>query len=275
MRSDVEIPLLQISVYAGINGRRDEWLYISGQDNLLSWGRGLRPHHCHRGHGHLRGHRTQPLLSLDAGANAKEQKAGGRCQNHERNQPTPSRVEPFPWGWRWMRHRRIKLILDFGFRHTYLPSSPRSRFSSTGLVFRIQPCNTLKNVGTKNRVETVAKSSPPMTARPSGAFCSPPSPSPSAIGTMPMIMASAVINTGRKRVNPASSAAPRESIPSAIFSVAKLTTRMLFEVATPMHMMAPISAGTLRVVCVINNIQAIPASAAGNAEIMMKGSSQD
>ena len=37
-----------------------------------------------------------------------------------------------------------------------------------------------------------------MTARPSGAFCSPPSPSPSAIGTMPMIMASAVISTGRK-----------------------------------------------------------------------------
>ena len=43
-----------------------------------------------------------------------------------------------------------------------------------------------------------------MTARPSGAFCSPPSPSPSAIGIMPMIMASAVISTGRKRVKPAS-----------------------------------------------------------------------
>ena len=42
-----------------------------------------------------------------------------------------------------------------------------------------------------------------MTARPSGAFCSPPSPSPSAIGTMPMIMARAVISTGRKRVKPA------------------------------------------------------------------------
>ena len=33
----------------------------------------------------------------------------------------------------------------------------------------------------------------PITARPSGAFCSPPSPRPSAIGVMPMIMASAVM----------------------------------------------------------------------------------
>ena len=46
-----------------------------------------------------------------------------------------------------------------------------------------------------------------MTARPSGAFCSPPSPRPSAIGGMPMIIASAVISTGRKRTKPASSAA--------------------------------------------------------------------
>ena len=56
-------------------------------------------------------------------------------------------------------------------------------------------------------VATVASSRPPITARPSGAFCSPPSPRPSAIGTMPMIIASAVISTGRKRVKPASIAA--------------------------------------------------------------------
>ena len=53
----------------------------------------------------------------------------------------------------------------------------------------------------------VAQSRPPITARPRGAFCSPPSPRPSAIGTMPMIMASAVIMTGRNRVFPASMAA--------------------------------------------------------------------
>ncbi len=95
------------------------------------------------------------------------------------------------------------------------------------------------------------------------------------MGTMPMIMARAVIRTGRKRVKPASSAALMESLPSCIFSVAKLTTRILLEVATPMHMMAPMSAGTLRVVCVKNKNHAMPASAAGSAEIMMKGSSQD
>jgi hypothetical protein len=47
----------------------------------------------------------------------------------------------------------------------------------------------------------------PITARPSGAFCSAPSPRPRAMGIMPMIMASAVISTGRIRVEPASSAA--------------------------------------------------------------------
>ncbi len=65
----------------------------------------------------------------------------------------------------------------------------------------------LNTVGTKNKVAMVAQINPPITARPSGAFCSPPSPSPMAMGTMPMIMASAVISTGRKRVKPASSAA--------------------------------------------------------------------
>ncbi len=124
-------------------------------------------------------------------------------------------------------------------------------------------------------METVAKISPPITARPRGAFCSPPSPNPRAIGTMPMIIARAVISTGRNRVKPASNAALTESLPSIIFSVAKLTTKMLFAVATPMHMMAPMSAGTLRVVWVMNKNQAIPARAAGSAEIMMKGSSQD
>ena len=69
------------------------------------------------------------------------------------------------------------------------------------------PCRRAKTAGTKTSVATVAKSRPPMTARPSGAFCSPPSPSPSAMGIMPMIMARAVMMTGRKRVAPASTAA--------------------------------------------------------------------
>ncbi len=50
---------------------------------------------------------------------------------------------------------------------------------------------------------------------------------------------------------------------------------MLFAVATPMHMIAPVSAGTLSGVCTRKSIQTIPAIAAGSAEMMMRGSSQD
>ena len=50
---------------------------------------------------------------------------------------------------------------------------------------------------------------------------------------------------------------------------------MLLAVATPMHMIAPISAGTLSVVCVRNRNSTMPASAAGSAVMMMNGSSQD
>ncbi len=46
-----------------------------------------------------------------------------------------------------------------------------------------------------------------MTARPSGAFCSEPEPSESAIGSIPRIIASAVMMIGRKRMRPASIAA--------------------------------------------------------------------
>ena len=56
---------------------------------------------------------------------------------------------------------------------------------------------------------------------------------------------------------------------------AKLTMRMLFAVATPIHMMAPVSAGTLSVVPVISSIHAMPAMAAGSAVMMTNGSSQD
>ena len=114
-----------------------------------------------------------------------------------------------------------------------------------------------------------------MTARPSGAFCSPPSPMPSAIGAMPMIMASAVMMTGRKRTNPASSAAAVASPSSVSRSRAKEITSTEFAVATPMHMMAPVSAGTESVVSVANSIHTIPARAAGRAVMMTNGSLHD
>src|SRR5229473_2283398 len=64
-------------------------------------------------------------------------------------------------------------------------------------AFLRRPCSRLKTDGTKMSVAIVAQKRPPMTARPSGAFCSPPSPEPRAMGIIPMIIASAVISTGR------------------------------------------------------------------------------
>ena len=55
------------------------------------------------------------------------------------------------------------------------------------------------------------------------------------------------------------------------FSRAKLITSTLLAVATPMHMIAPVSAGTDSVVCVANSIQMMPASAAGSAVMMTNG----
>ena len=50
---------------------------------------------------------------------------------------------------------------------------------------------------------------------------------------------------------------------------------MLLAVATPMHMIAPVKAGTESVVWVMNSIQTMPASAVGKALTITKGSSQD
>jgi hypothetical protein len=50
---------------------------------------------------------------------------------------------------------------------------------------------------------------------------------------------------------------------------------MLLAVATPMHMIAPVRAGTDRVVKVRNSIQTMPARAAGSAMMITKGSIQD
>ena len=90
-----------------------------------------------------------------------------------------------------------------------------------------------------------------------------------------MIIASAVISTGRMRVAPASSAADSGGMPACSRSRANDTSRMELAVATPMVMIAPVSAGTLSVVPVMKSIHAMPASAAGRAVMMMAASSHD
>ncbi len=52
-------------------------------------------------------------------------------------------------------------------------------------------------------------------------------------------------------------------------------TSTLLAVATPMHMIAPVKAGTDIVVWLTNSIQTIPAKPAGSAVTMTKGSAQD
>ena len=50
---------------------------------------------------------------------------------------------------------------------------------------------------------------------------------------------------------------------------------MLFDVATPMLMIAPMSAGTDTVVCDAKSIQQMPARAPGSAARMISASSHD
>jgi len=59
---------------------------------------------------------------------------------------------------------------------------------------------TANIAGNIHRVARVAPTSPPTTARPSGADCSAALPRPKAIGNMPAIIARLVMRMGRKRL---------------------------------------------------------------------------
>src|SRR5262249_42564221 len=61
------------------------------------------------------------------------------------------------------------------------------------------PITRANTAGRAKRVVAVAAASPPITARPSGAVWSLPSPDPMAIGTIPAIIAQLVIRIGRTR----------------------------------------------------------------------------
>src|SRR5262249_18146558 len=72
-------------------------------------------------------------------------------------------------------------------------------------------CTSAKTAGRTNSVARVETASPPTTARPSGAVCSPPALRPIAIGTIPAIIAQLVISTGRSRLRPPPTAPRTES----------------------------------------------------------------
>ena len=87
-------------------------------------------------------------------------------------------------------------------------------------------------------VETI---SPPMTARPSGADCDPASPKPIAIGTMPKIMAAAVMRIARKRLVAPTCADWRTEFPPRRNRSEKLTNKMELATAIPIAMIAPMN----------------------------------
>ena len=70
---------------------------------------------------------------------------------------------------------------------------------------------------------------------------------------------------GELECNPLPARPARRARPTCIRSRANDTIRMELAVATPMHITAPVSDGTLSVVCVSSRIHAIPASAPGKS----------
>ena len=105
-----------------------------------------------------------------------------------------------------------------------------------------------------------------MTARPSGADCSPPSPRASAVGIMPAIIARLVMRIGRRRPRADATMAVFWSAPACHLSLANVTSSTAFATDTPIDMIAPIIDCTLSVVCVVESARTTPASTAGIVE---------
>ncbi len=114
--------------------------------------------------------------------------------------------------------------------------------------------------------------SPPMMARASGAYCSLPVPSFSAMGTMPMMVASEVIRMGRSRTRQDVITASSTDWPCSSRRCANSTIRMLLEAAMPTSIRTPISDITFSVVWVSGSITSTPMNPIGIASMMRNGS---
>src|SRR5260370_39609216 len=71
--SNVDVPLPQISVRAGVNRRGDEWLNISGKDDLLGGRRLFLRDNRYCSEGDLRRFRLQRCGGSDTGPDAPDQ----------------------------------------------------------------------------------------------------------------------------------------------------------------------------------------------------------
>lgn len=117
--------------------------------------------------------------------------------------------------------------------------------------------------------------SPPITARPSGADCSPPSPMPIARGSMPAIIARLVIRIGRSRSAAACRAAPSAGRPPRRSRSANDTRRIALAVDTPRAMIAPMKDWRLSVVPVIRSATATPTITTGAPDTAISASRGD
>ena len=136
--------------------------------------------------------------------------------------------------------------------------------------------NSEYTTGTMNKVTTVATNKPPITARPSGAFCSPPSPERQRRRQH----AEEHRDRGHQHRTQAGFARPRTRLQRryAFFDahvVGEADQQDRIGGAMPTAMIDPRKDSTLIVVPVSSSIQRIPISAPGTATITMKGSSQD
>ena len=83
--------------------------------------------------------------------------------------------------------------------------------------------------------------SPPITARPRGACIWLPRSKASAIGTMPTVIAQAVIKIGRKRSPAPTIAASLDVDPPFQYSSMNVTSKTELETETPRHMIEPMN----------------------------------
>src|SRR5579859_769042 len=265
MGADILVPALQIAADPRIDGGAVVGLNGAGQrqgaERLALLDLGQR-------HGRDRlliGPADELRLGVGALVQAAGENAAGDDEGRHREQAQATGV----WWLDGLRGHGALRVVDGDANQPWVGAVTAGGVASAGL--RSRAWTRLNRTGTNKSVAQLANSRPPMTARPSGMFW----PGSIAMGSMPMIIASAVISTGRNRVLPASSAAVTSSAPAARRSRAKLITSTLFSVATPMHMMAPVRAGTDRAVPVANSIHTMPASALGSAMMMTNGSSHD
>ena len=125
--------------------------------------------------------------------------------------------------------------------------------------------------GTTTRLSTVETMIPPITAIAIGARKAPPSPTPSAEGSMPADMAMEVITMGWARLWPASTTASIRLMPRSRISMAKSIKRIAFFATIPISIRMPISTGMESGFCVTISAVATPPTERSSEKMMVIG----